>query len=218
MQDKLRGLELDSIQDYIAESDNLVGLHAQVRLNPLTLKPKHGEERRGQGCSRRCAGWGLPAQWQLQQAAHASATRWTPLSLPAACTHASSMPACLLRPQIQGCDAILAHMEALLGRFQGDLSTVSEEIRALQVQSASMSTRLRNRRAAEGVLGAFLEQALVSEDLIHQVLDAPVSLMAAHLIAAAGLRPATAQSGSVVCWVLAFVNRLLDGLWGYKQR
>jgi hypothetical protein len=29
--EKLRGLELESIQDYIAESDNLVDLHKQVR-------------------------------------------------------------------------------------------------------------------------------------------------------------------------------------------
>lgn len=45
----------------------------------------------------------------------------------------------------------------------------------LQVQSANMSTKLRNRRVAEDKLGTFLEQALVSEDLIHQVMDAPVS-------------------------------------------
>lgn len=38
-----------------------------------------------------------------------------------------------------------------------------------------MSTKLRNRRVAEDKLGSFLEQALVSEDLIHQVMDAPVS-------------------------------------------
>lgn len=44
-----------------------------------------------------------------------------------------------------------------------------------QVQSAAMSTKLRNRRVAEDKLGTFLEQALVSEDLIHQVMDAPVS-------------------------------------------
>lgn len=46
---------------------------------------------------------------------------------------------------------------------------------APQVQSAAMSTKLRNRRVAEDKLGSFLEQALVSEDLIHQVMDAPVS-------------------------------------------
>jgi hypothetical protein len=38
-----------------------------------------------------------------------------------------------------------------------------------------MSTKLRNRRVAEDKLGTFLEQALVSEDLVHQVMDAPVS-------------------------------------------
>jgi hypothetical protein len=38
-----------------------------------------------------------------------------------------------------------------------------------------MSTKLRNRRVAEEQLGSFLEQSLVSEELIHAVMDAPVS-------------------------------------------
>jgi hypothetical protein len=41
-----------------------------------------------------------------------------------------------------------------------------------------MSTKLRNRRLAEDKLGSFLEQALVGEDLIHTILDAPVGLCA----------------------------------------
>uniref|UniRef100_A0A383VE33 Uncharacterized protein n=1 Tax=Tetradesmus obliquus TaxID=3088 RepID=A0A383VE33_TETOB len=102
---RLRALELESIQDYIAESDNLVALHEQI---------KH-------------------------------------------------------------CDSILEHMEGLLGKFQTDLGQVSEEIRALQVQSATMSTKLRNRRALEDRLGSFLEQLVVSEDLISSVLDSEVS-------------------------------------------
>jgi hypothetical protein len=44
-----------------------------------------------------------------------------------------------------------------------------------------MSTKLRNRRVAEDKLGTFLEQALVSEDLIQQVMDAPVSDFATKL-------------------------------------
>lgn len=36
--------------------------------------------------------------------------------------------------QIKSCDAILAHMEELLGSFQCDLGKVSDEIRALQVR------------------------------------------------------------------------------------
>jgi hypothetical protein len=44
-----------------------------------------------------------------------------------------------------------------------------------------MSTKLRNRRVAEDKLGTFLEEALVSEDLIHQVMDAPVSAACADV-------------------------------------
>jgi hypothetical protein len=38
--------------------------------------------------------------------------------------------------QLQRCDGILEHMEGLLGRFQSDLGTVSDEIRTLQVRGA----------------------------------------------------------------------------------
>lgn len=37
-----------------------------------------------------------------------------------------------------------------------------------------MSTKLRNRRAVENKLGMFLEQLVVSEDLISSVLDSEV--------------------------------------------
>jgi hypothetical protein len=65
-------------------------------------------------------------------------------------------------------------MEELLGKFQTDLGQVSDEIRQLQVQSQTMSTKLKNRRAAENKLGAFVEQMAVPEDLINSVLDAEV--------------------------------------------
>jgi hypothetical protein len=45
-----------------------------------------------------------------------------------------------------------------------------------QVQSQVMSTKLRNRRAAENKLGVFLEQVVVSEDLISSILDSEVGL------------------------------------------
>ena len=59
--------------------------------------------------------------------------------------------------QISSCDAILATMEDMLGKFQSDLGNISSEIRALQEQSQSMSVRLRNRKAAESRLGTFLD-------------------------------------------------------------
>jgi hypothetical protein len=60
-----------------------------------------------------------------------------------------------------------------------------------------MSTKLRNRRVAEDKLGTFLEEALVSEDLIHQVMDAPVSA-AFPLVACAHLLHATVSSSVIM--------------------
>lgn len=94
--EKLRAVEMDSIQDYIQESDNLVLLHDQIK----------------------------------------------------------------------DCDAILMNMEDMLGRFQLDLGKVSDEIRQLQVQSQSMSVRLKNRKLAESKLGTFIEQVSVSDELV----------------------------------------------------
>lgn len=72
--------------------------------------------------------------------------------------------------QISSCDAILATMEEMLGKFQADLGSISSEIRALQEQSQSMSVRLRNRKAAEARLGAFLDNLALPPSLIDGVL------------------------------------------------
>lgn len=63
-----------------------------------------------------------------------------------------------------------------------------------------MSTKLRNRRVAEDKLGTFLEEALISEDLIHQVMDAPVSA-AFPWVACAHLLHATVSLWFVWCTV-----------------
>lgn len=66
-------------------------------------------------------------------------------------------------------------MEDMLGKFQTDLSQVSEEIRQLQNQSQVMSVKLKNRRAAENVLGDFVDQITVPSEMINSVLDAEVN-------------------------------------------
>lgn len=77
-----------------------------------------------------------------------------------------------LHEQIRSSDAILCNMENLLGKFQSELGRVSEEIRQLQVQSQTMGTKLRNRRAFEQHLGAFVENMAVSEHTVVHILDA----------------------------------------------
>lgn len=102
---QLRSAELESIQDYIAESDNLVALHGQI----------------------------------------------------------------------SSCDTILASMEEMLGKFQGDLGNISTEIRALQEQSQSMSVKLKNRRAAEGRLGSFIEALALPPALVEGIMQSEVN-------------------------------------------
>ncbi|KAG2482867.1 hypothetical protein HYH03_018212 [Edaphochlamys debaryana] len=103
--DKLRTVELESIQDYIQESDNMVALHDQIKT----------------------------------------------------------------------CDSILAGMEGLLAKFQSELGKVGEEIRQLQVQSQSMGTKLKNRRAAESQLGSFIEQLTIGDDLVTAIMEHEVN-------------------------------------------
>ncbi len=50
----------------------------------------------------------------------------------------------------------------------------SEEIRQLQVQSQTMSTKLKNRRATEHKLGNFIEHMTVSERMVNGVLEGEV--------------------------------------------
>jgi hypothetical protein len=71
-------------------------------------------------------------------------------------------------------DSILAGMEQMLGRFQGDLGNISTEIRSLQEQSQSMSIKLKNRKAAEQKLGAFLENLVVPTGLIEGIMQRDV--------------------------------------------
>jgi hypothetical protein len=71
-------------------------------------------------------------------------------------------------------DSILAGMEQMLGRFQGDLGNISTEIRSLQEQSQSMSIKLKNRKAAEQKLGAFLANLVVPTGLIEGIMQRDV--------------------------------------------
>lgn len=51
---------------------------------------------------------------------------------------------------ITSCDGILAKMQSVLRGFQADLGDISDEIKHLQDESATLSVRLHNRRAVEG--------------------------------------------------------------------
>ena len=80
-----------------------------------------------------------------------------------------------LQSEIEDCDGILASMETLLGGFQSDLANISSEIRTLQEQSMSMSVKLRNRKAAEALLGDFVENISVPPSLIEEIVEEDIS-------------------------------------------
>ena len=76
--------------------------------------------------------------------------------------------------QIETCDGILASMEEMLGKFQGDLGNISTEIRSLQEQSQNMSVKLKNRKAAEQRLGTFLDSLAISPSLVEGIVNREV--------------------------------------------
>jgi len=79
-----------------------------------------------------------------------------------------------LHTQIRECDSVLDTMESMLRGFQGDLSSISSQIKYLQDESLSMNVKLRNRKAAETRLSSFITQIVVPPELISSICDADV--------------------------------------------
>ncbi|KAH8054610.1 hypothetical protein JL721_10389 [Aureococcus anophagefferens] len=78
-----------------------------------------------------------------------------------------------LHAQMQRCDGILAKMQETLLGFEFDLGSASRELRSLQRESKRMSVKLRNRRATEARLGAFLAAVALSPDVAVAVATGP---------------------------------------------
>jgi hypothetical protein len=72
-------------------------------------------------------------------------------------------------------DRILGRMEEMLRGFQADLGEISSEIKHLQDDSLFMNVKLRNRRAVEEKLNAFLEKTSVPPSLASNILSANVN-------------------------------------------
>ena len=80
-----------------------------------------------------------------------------------------------LHQRLQQCDDVLARTQETLLGFQADLGGISDEIRHLQQQSLSMGVQLRNRRAAEARIGAFLERLVLPPGAARHLCDGDVS-------------------------------------------
>lgn len=79
-----------------------------------------------------------------------------------------------LHNEMTKCDGILAKMQEMLLGFETALGSVSSEIRQLQRESVRMSAKLRNRRAAEEKLSAFLESLAFSPEMPAVLCDGEV--------------------------------------------
>lgn len=79
-----------------------------------------------------------------------------------------------LHKEIQATDSILEKMEKMLGAFQSDLSTISDEIRMLQGDSLTMNVKLRNRRQLQSLMSDYVNSVVVGPQLVKQICDAEI--------------------------------------------
>eukprot|EP00965_Chrysotila_dentata_P116455 3849494-Pleurochrysis_carterae.AAC.1 len=80
-----------------------------------------------------------------------------------------------LHTEIRECDSVLDSMESMLRGFQGDLASISAQIKYLQDESLSMNVKLRNRKTAESQLSSFIQQIVVPPELITNICEAEVN-------------------------------------------
>lgn len=80
-----------------------------------------------------------------------------------------------LHREIQATDGVLEKMEKMLGAFQSDLSSISDEIKMLQGDSLSMNVKLRNRRALQSLMTEYVSSVVVSPQLVKQISDEEIN-------------------------------------------
>uniref|UniRef100_A0A0G4FCE6 Vacuolar protein sorting-associated protein 52 homolog n=1 Tax=Chromera velia CCMP2878 TaxID=1169474 RepID=A0A0G4FCE6_9ALVE len=80
-----------------------------------------------------------------------------------------------LHREAANCETILSKMEDLLSDFQKDLTGISSQIRKLQTDSMTMNIKLQNRKSAHEVLSAYLDQIVVTPQLIKTICDGEVN-------------------------------------------
>ncbi|KAI3993236.1 hypothetical protein MKX01_009979 [Papaver californicum] len=80
-----------------------------------------------------------------------------------------------LHDQIRNCDSILSQMETLLSGFQGEIGSISSEIKSLQEKSMDMGLKLKNRKGAEVKLARFVEDIIVPPRMVDIIVDSEVN-------------------------------------------
>eukprot|EP00124_Ichthyophonus_hoferi_P006018 Ihof_evm1s1124 gene=Ihof_evmTU1s1124 len=71
-----------------------------------------------------------------------------------------------LHTEIRTCDDLLLGMEKMLGVFQTDLGSISNEIQSLQEQSLSMNKKLRNRKEVHTKLSRVVNEVMIPPDMV----------------------------------------------------
>jgi len=80
-----------------------------------------------------------------------------------------------LHNEIQATDGVLEKMEKMLGAFQSDLSSISDEIRMLQGDSLAMNVKLRNRRAVQSLMSEYVNSVVVSPQLARHICEEEIN-------------------------------------------
>jgi len=80
-----------------------------------------------------------------------------------------------LHEEIVATDAVLEKMERMLGTYQYDLSSISDEIRILQGDSLQMNMKLRNRRALQKLMNEYVSSVVVSPQLIRCICEEEIN-------------------------------------------
>ncbi|KAF8386907.1 vps-52 [Pristionchus pacificus] len=79
---------------------------------------------------------------------------------------------CDLHQQITECDQVFEKLEQMLIGFQSELGSLSTDMSRLQEQSVSISLELENRQKVRGELSQFVDDIVVSQQMIKAILEA----------------------------------------------
>ncbi|KAB1210996.1 Vacuolar protein sorting-associated protein 52 A [Morella rubra] len=146
VENNLRQVELDSIQDYIQESDNLVSLHDQIHECDSILSQMETL---------------LSGFQALSYASSESLAHNLPLHFSA------------LRKEVPVVELI--GIPAYLDMLKAEIGSISSDIKFLQEKSMDMGLKLKNRKVAESKLAKFVEDIIVPPRMVDVIVDGEVN-------------------------------------------
>ncbi|KAK6112916.1 Vps52 / Sac2 family protein [Brugia pahangi] len=79
-----------------------------------------------------------------------------------------------LHEEITACDDAFAQLEGILRSFQSELGTISSDMKRLQQQSVDISQQLQNRQKIRGELSQFVDDMVVSQNMIQTIVERDV--------------------------------------------